>query len=244
MMVFMEQPGMADGTPGDETACQGCGTCCRKGGPTLHAEDVPLFEAGHFVREHCLTLRRGELARDDVAEALVPLEAELVKFRGSRPGLWACQFLRPGERGCSVYAHRPVECRALLCRDTRAIIDLSPRDRVTRADVLRATGAPAAWLDVAEAHEDACGCARSLAPALAVRAAPDDGAACEALLDLVRLDIAYRQIANERADVPPSEMDFLFGRPLFVTASMYGLSVRQNAGGLVVTVEGPLPFEM
>lgn len=146
----------SDGSPAahgtDDTACLGCGTCCRKGGPALHAKDLGLFRAGHLAPEHCLTLRAGELARALDGE-LRPLERELVKLRprqisrqSARNGDWTCLFLNQSDNRCGVYAHRPAECRALLCRDTRAITALHGVDRVSRLDVL------AAWAEGATAR--------------------------------------------------------------------------------------------
>ena len=219
----------------EDTACRGCGTCCRKGGPALHLEDMPLLQRGAFLREHLVTLRKGELAFDQVEGGLRPLEDEIVKFAGVRSGVWACRFLREPHGCCGVYADRPVECRALLCRDTRAITALYDKERVSRVDVLRATGAPAGWEELMLAHEEACShdqtdrLARADTPG--VHGAVE---AREAFLEAVRLDACYRQLAHERAGVPVAEMEFLFGRATALKAGQYGLLLRRDKAGLVL----------
>lgn len=139
-----DMPALAPQADDTDIDCRGCGTCCRKGGPALHTQDLELFRAGHLAPEHCLTLRAGELARE-LSGDLRPLERELVKLRprqilgqSARNGDWSCLFLNQSDSRCGVYAHRPAECRALLCRDTWAIKTLHAVDRVTRLDVLAA----------------------------------------------------------------------------------------------------------
>ncbi|MBG3877458.1 YkgJ family cysteine cluster protein, partial [Desulfovibrio oxamicus] len=147
-----DMPALTPQADDTDIDCRGCGTCCRKGGPALHTEDLALFRAGHLAPEHCLTLRAGELARN-LDGQLRPLERELVKLRprmAARSGDWTCLFLNQSDNRCGVYVHRPAECRALLCRDTWAIKTLHAVDRVTRLDVL------AAW---AEGAADRAGAA-------------------------------------------------------------------------------------
>lgn len=54
-----------------------------------------------------------------------------------------CRTPCPGrDAGCGIYDRRPAQCRALSCSDTRGIAELYGHDRASRADVMRAVGAP------------------------------------------------------------------------------------------------------
>lgn len=238
------------------TDCTGCGTCCRKGGPALHREDIPLLQEKAFSLCHLVTVRQGESAFDQVEGALRSLDADIIKFGDGRgqasvvneavasqvlkqAGLLGCAFLQEyhdhGElRGrCGIYAVRPAECRALLCRDTRAIAALYNKDRLGRADVLEAVGAPAMWHALMQAYDEACPASHwdSLLRGLA-----DDktAEACTiqekhyALNESIRLDMAYRELAFEKAALPLDTMNFLFGRPLLQVAKAYGLQLTRN----------------
>ena len=70
------------------SSCKRCGQCCRLGGPVLHRDDVSLLdlldapakEGVAFGLADLVTLREGELVRDDVIGTLSPLEGECVKI--------------------------------------------------------------------------------------------------------------------------------------------------------------------
>ena len=297
-------------SPRKSLPCRRCGTCCRLGGPVLHTEDLQLaarFDVG--IREFAqgpaqtvtaaaiaelnrngkgfgladlLTLRRGELARDDVAGTLLPLDAECVKIAPSLlpatgPTDWTCRFLgfeddirsdhgsRPGKTRlatCRIHDHRPAQCRALSCTDTRAIALQYRKERVTRADLLAAADAPASWREVPAAHEANCSVLRmaELArhiPSRNIRGKqPDAGTAPEScdpnlpgsidetdaaneILHILRFDASVRRLCTERGHIPPAFLPFLLGRPATALLEGFGLRLVRRDEKLCLVRIGP-----
>lgn len=210
-----------------EPACRACGACCRKGGPVLHREDLVLLEQGVLPPAALVTLRAGELARDDVRGTLAPLPEEAIKLVGSG-GSWSCLYLEAVSNKCAVYARRPAQCRALYCEDAAALAAMYEQGRLTRAQALPALHP--AWAALAGAHEAECAWAR-LAP-LALRA-PCDAEAGQALLEAVRFDQGFRALAVERAAVPADALPLIFGRPLFALLADFGLAPADGGRRLV-----------
>lgn len=217
-----------------DTACRGCGTCCRNGGPALHDEDMLILAHGVLLRRHLVTLRTGELAFNQVENKVLPLSQELVKVADASGGAGKCQFLQEPQGRCSFYEHRPVECRALLCRDTQAITALYDVNRLTRRDILQASNAPAGWDALMEAYDESCPAEQWDYLLRTVRdlrveeketasTSPQLRDAQNALNEAVRLDGAFRQLAHERALVPLDELSFLCGRSLPQVARAYSL---------------------
>ena len=237
--------------------CDGCGTCCRKGGPLLHGEDAPLVARGDIPLVRLVTLRRGELVHDPVAGRVLPLEEEAVKVQGTgEPGQpWHCVLHREaGRGGCGIYAQRPAQCRALFCKDTSALEALYAVRRLDRATLLlhvQRAGAPLAALDGGAGTawgvaSGPCGGERwpeallalaqaheeqcALPPLAALAPSiPDDAAACAAFLEAVRLDLAFRELAVERGGIPPVLLPFVLGRPLRSFLQSLGLDIRQSS---------------
>lgn len=203
--------------------CERCGACCEKGGPALHGEDLALWKKGILPPSALMTLRKGEVARDDVAETLAPLSGEIVKVK-SAPGKTACVFYRGKKKGCGIYADRPLECRLLSCRDTAAIAAAYDRDRLRRADLI---GSDAKLAPLVAAHEERCSLLK-VARMAAELSGPGGEAAASALLDLLQYDHFMRPFLAQKAGIRAEDMDFLFGRPLSEAIAGFGLAVRRE----------------
>lgn len=238
--------------------CRRCGKCCRLGGPVLHLEDCALLQSfsedeglersGLWLSD-LVTLRKGELVRDDVVGTLLPLPEECVKIAPvSGSESWICRFLKQEEPDqeaeCQAYGFRPAQCRALDCTNTEAIAALYSHDRASREVVLKAAGAPSAWLALLPAYEEMCAYERIAPLARLVLppinpGTPAEKEATEALLETVRYDISFRRLCVERGYIPAGVLPFLLGRPLSETLDMFGLALFRDSRGLSLVRRGP-----
>lgn len=206
--------------------CLRCGTCCAKGGPALHTEDLPLVREGVLPLDALVVIRAGETAHDQVTGRLAPLEAEIVKVwsgpwaeegpeggGGRGASVWTCPYLRlspeggPEEAGdlaaCAVHARRPLECRLLDCRDTAALARAYDKDRLTRRDIL-----PEAFHELLDEHDRVCGAARL--EALRRACAGGESEACGELDSALAFDAAMRHASAQRG--LEGLLPLLFGR--------------------------------
>lgn len=208
--------------------CKRCGTCCRKGGPSLHAEDRHLVESGAVQIRHLFTIREGELARDNVSGGLSPVRGEIIKIKG-QGGSWMCHFFDEEAAQCRIYTHRPLECRTLACWNTSALEEIYARNRLTREELLAGV---TELLDLVSDHQRQCAY-ESLGKAVeAFIRAPDQVSREKArnrVLDAVRYDASLRQVAVEKGGVDAGQLDFLFGRPLTQTIRMFPVQLTLDA---------------
>lgn len=202
------------------TQCRRCGTCCRKGGPTLHLEDQALVESGIIALKQLLTIRQGEPAYDNVAGVICPAITDIIMIRALSAGRDMCGFYLADSKGCGIYDQRPAECQALKCWDSREIEKLYACRRLTRRHLL--SKVEGLW-DLVREHQQRCDYSQvaELASQLkSVRPRPD---AEKMLLELIRYDESIRQLTCERAGLDPELLPFLFGRPLSFTIRMFQL---------------------
>jgi len=216
--------------------CQRCGTCCRKGGPTLHLEDQALVESGRIPLKHLFTIRQGEPAFDNVAGVIAPAVTDIIKLKGIWEGSEVCCFYDPGPKGCRIYADRPSECRALKCWDTQEIESLYNCRRLTRRRLLsRVEGL---W-DMVQDHQQRCDYGHVADLAADLKRTSSAAESQKKLLELIRYDESLRQITCEKAGLDPEMLPFLFGRPLSFTIEMFQLKLKHTEQGTVLRPVGP-----
>jgi len=205
------------------TKCRRYGTCCKKGGPALHEQDQPLIDREDIGLSSLYTIRKGELVRDNVSGGLVRLTAEIIKIK-SRPDDGACVHFNDSGMSCSIYDHRPVECRVLECWNTGPIGQIYGKNRLSRRVVLKKNQ----WLiDLIEVHDPAC--ALDQIRKLANERESGDPKATSVLIQMINYDFHLRQLAVEKGGVPPEILDFLFGRPLSeIVRRQFGVKIEKT----------------
>ncbi|ACU88411.1 conserved hypothetical protein [Desulfomicrobium baculatum DSM 4028] len=188
--------------------CQRCGTCCEKGGPALHEADLGLLE--HIPMSDVVCLRRGEMAFDPRTQSLQPLSAELMKIRGKDRG-WECIYFLSQAKTCSIYSHRPLECRSLFCADTAAVLEAMAVPTLSRQDMVPQESA--LW-DCITDHENNF----PVGQALRLAKAETDfaGSICSELDDLIRREIHFRQVLADRVQAADRDLWAYLGRPLWL----------------------------
>ena len=205
------------------TLCIRCGTCCKKGGPSLHLEDKKILLAGHIERESLITIRKGELAFSPISGRPEPIEKELIKISGKGKG-WVCCFYDEKESSCTIYAHRPLECRLLKCWDTAQLLSVIGKDTLARVDILSEDDPIMRFI---ETHEQECSVriAEDLISVLLEK--NDDPEALAKLTALVHQDLAIRSRAISEFGLCLETELFLFGRPLFKVLSSRGFQLMK-----------------
>ena len=203
--------------------CIRCGTCCEKGGPCFHIEDRMLIEKGKIPSKYLYTIRKGELAHDNVKGCLAPVDSDIIKFKGKKDG-WTCIFFDEIKKGCTIYDDRPLECRALKCWDTRELEQIYANTRLTRTDLV--SEVKGLW-ELIKEHQACCDY-KKIQPLIKDLAGSKHNQARRKLLEIIRFDAEIRKLVVARGGLDPEMLDFLFGRPLTKTLENYGIKIRQK----------------
>ena len=212
----------------NQTSCIRCGTCCVKGGPTLHFEDRQIISEGRIETRHLITIRKGELAYGPTGEALQPIQEELIKIAGKGKG-WECIFLKKEGSSCMIYDYRPLECRLLKCWDTRDLLSVICRDTLRRTDIIDPRDPV---LRLIEEHEKTCSVLEMETILSTVSEGSDNSIPLDKLAELVRKDLYIRSKAISVFALSLETELFILGRPIFALLSSRGISVSEMHGGI------------
>ncbi|MGD8345043.1 MAG: YkgJ family cysteine cluster protein [Desulfobacterales bacterium] len=215
-------PATAPGETADST-CRRCGTCCLKGGPSFHLSDKALIESGEIPSKYLYTIRKGEMAYDNVRQCLEPVGSDIIKIKG-KGNSWTCLFFDEAQAACTIYENRPIECRALKCWDTAELEALYAQKRLKREDLL--AGIEGLW-DLIKDHQQRCNYDTILALIKAI-GSEKPGNARQKLAERIQFDNEIRKLVVSQGGLDADMLDFLFGRPLNQTLKHFGLKFDQK----------------
>lgn len=206
------------------TECTRCGICCEKGGPGFHLADRMLIDKGVIPSRYLYTIRKGELAHDNVQGCLKPVDSDIIKIKG-KDARWMCIFFDEFKKGCTIYDDRPLECRALKCWDTRELEQIYANSRLTRRDLVSQVNG--LW-DLIEDHQARCDY-NKIQLMIKDLAGSKRNRARRKLIEIIRYDAEIRNMVVSRGGLDADMLDFLFGRPLTQTLGNYGIKIHQES---------------
>lgn len=209
-----------DGKEKSISECRRCGTCCKKGGPSFHRADKALIEKGVIHSKYLYTIRKGEMAYDNVKQCLEPVSSDVIKLKGKGES-WTCILFDEKQNACTIYENRPIECRALKCWDTRALEALYARKRLKREDLI--ADIEGLW-SIIKDHQARCDYQTIQKLVKAIKS-DKGGKARRKLAEIIQFDIEIRKLVVTRGGLDEEMLDFLFGRPLKQTLKNFGLKI-------------------
>jgi len=195
-----------------------------------NVEDVSLVKDGFIERHRLYTIRAGELVHDNVHKEIKVADSELVKVR-EKGGNRGCIFYLDEEKACGIYEHRPIQCVAMACWDHSKFMEVFAGPQAEREEIVEDN----VLLGLIREHEKRCSYGRLEELVKEIEQVGEE--AIGQILELLKFDYHLRRFVPEKMGVDINETDFLFGRPLLETITMFGLKViREPDGTFFLTV--------
>jgi len=204
--------------------CVRCGQCCRRASPALHEQDLPLVRAEKIPLRHLVTYRRGERLRAMIGDDVEILRQERIKLK-EKDSSGECVFFDPGSELCTIYPHRPWECRAQACWDPALALELQKRPYLTRADVIPELPTLQQLLDE---HDRRCQ-PQALEEAFSRLLEGADEQAARQAVEVVAFDDHFRHFVAERFGLERETLDFFFGRSFAAQVGRFGFQIVTRA---------------
>jgi Fe-S-cluster containining protein len=195
-----------------QNSCKRCGTCCLKGGPGLHLEDLDLVRSQKIKKSDLVLFRQGEPVWDNVQNKIILLNQELIKIRSVTSKDNACIYYDPLSKSCTIYAYRPLQCRVLKCWDTRDLEKVYGHKRLNRSMLIKQGTAMA---DLIAEHEKKCSVVDT-ACLIENLTQENQKSALQKINETVAYDRSFRLTLKEKVNITDFELEFYFGRPMSV----------------------------
>ncbi len=189
------------------------------------------MESGTIPLQQLFTIRQGEPAYDNVTGVIAPAATDIIMIKGNSKSSTICGFYDAAPKGCSIYAVRPAECRALKCWDTQEIERLYNCRRLTRRHLI--SKVEGIW-DLVKDHQERCDYSHVAELAAQLKQVQPPSTSHKSLLDLIHYDESLRQVTCERAKLDPEMLPFLFGRALSFTIQMFQLKRVGTDQGIIL----------
>ena len=173
------------------------------------------------------------MAHSPLQDEPEPITQELIKIGGKGKD-WECAFWERDNKLCTIYEHRPLECRLLECWNPSPLEDAVGQNTLTRADII-AQDDPIN--ELIRFHELHC----PIPPPDKIRMAlSSEGAGPEVLAkltELVHRDLVVRAEAIGGYDIPLPLEILYFGRPIHVILNAHGLRAIENNETIRITAQ-------
>ncbi len=195
------------------TSCKQCGTCCQKGGPALHLEDLDLLQKKLLPISCLVTIRKGEPVFSPISGVVEPAKQELLKVSASNS--WTCPFLNQTSNQCEIYKNRPVECRLLKCWDSAKLENIIYKDNISRWDIIKPDSE---IFNILKQHGIKCSFADIEQLSKSGKSAPDIQAGVD---EIIKKDLSIREQAINQFGLSLEKELFYFGRPMFKSLDYY-----------------------
>jgi Fe-S-cluster containining protein len=206
-------------------ACVQCGTCCRKGSPTLQLEDLELLQTGRIQWNQLVTLRRGEPVKSPFDQKPFFLLDERIKIR-ERDNSEECIFFNDETSLCGMYSDRPIQCRAQACWDPAPAQDISKQPYLTRRDIFKSVDL---LLEIILEHDQRCAF-QKLNEAF-TRLLETKGETIEEVLQILSYEDHFRSFVCEKLNVPSDQAELVFGRSFADLVPLFGFKVLDEPDG-------------
>jgi Fe-S-cluster containining protein len=217
------------------THCIRCGECCLRSSPTLQMQDIHLVKNGWLPKKSLLTIRKGEMVRDNIRGTLSVTDQEMIKVREKDGDGRGCLSYDDVAKACRIYLQRPLQCAALKCWDTEDFMRVFEGPKLTRENLIQ----DQTLLGLLGAHEKRC--SYSLLESCVKEIEREGEEAVKRIMEILKFDFHLRPFVSRKLGVDGGEMDFIFGRPMVDTIGMFGLKVVREPDGsfLLTTLAGP-----